>query len=250
MTTNEVAVQTAENNTLTKVEADRLRRCEDRIRQNIRGFAEVGVALAEIRDARLYRVDWKTFEEYVKDRWQFGRAHAYRLIDAAETVKVLSPQGDIPPTIGEKHLRPLLQFPTESRPAVWERVKKARGESPTAAEVEKEIKILVANSDQEPFQSVRRERKRIQRERQQKANEERDRRHPKRSSAPKLPAFDLTERSQIVAERIDFWLSEWPAEHHHTLAELLRREANDIEVQRLAERAQAGDDDQHGGENK
>lgn len=227
--TREVIPIVGDDTALTTTEVEKLKICESRIRTNIKGFVEVGTALAEIKEGRLFRVDHSTFEEYVKDRWQFGRAHAYRLIDAAETARALSPRGDIqniPATIGEKHLRPLLQFPVESRAAVWERITKCCGDMPTTNDVERTIRNAISTSTEEPYQSVRRSQKRVKRERMEKANEERTRRQGK--SSPKPPAFDLAERSQLVAERVEFWLQEWPAEHRHTLAELLRRHADDI----------------------
>jgi len=79
---------------LTKAEAKALADCEDTIARGCRAFIEVGNALATIRDSQLYRQTHATFEDYVKERWPFGKAYAYRLIGAAETAAVLSPIGD------------------------------------------------------------------------------------------------------------------------------------------------------------
>ena len=49
-----------------------------------------GLALMEIRDGRLYRAEFGTFEEYCNQRWGWERAHAYRLIDAAQVVENVS----------------------------------------------------------------------------------------------------------------------------------------------------------------
>jgi len=65
---------------------------------------EVGMQLREIRDGRLYRVTYRTFEQYLRDRWGWSRQHGYRLIDAAEVAAVVSPMGDIP---SERVLREL-----------------------------------------------------------------------------------------------------------------------------------------------
>jgi len=59
-------------------------------------------ALALIRNQRLYRQSFKTFEDYCLRRWQYARAYAYRLIGAAETMRVLSPMGDIPLPANER----------------------------------------------------------------------------------------------------------------------------------------------------
>jgi hypothetical protein len=42
---------------------------------------------------RLYRREYAGFDEYCREKWGWKRDHAYRLIDAAEVVKV-SPIGD------------------------------------------------------------------------------------------------------------------------------------------------------------
>ena len=43
----------------------------------------VGTALMEIRENRLYRSEFKTFEEYCQSKWGFNRRNAYQLIEAA-----------------------------------------------------------------------------------------------------------------------------------------------------------------------
>jgi len=59
-------------------------------------FIEVGTTLAEIRDSKLYREQYTTFNAYCKERWGWGRAHAYRMIQSAKIGKRLSPMGDRP----------------------------------------------------------------------------------------------------------------------------------------------------------
>ena len=48
---------------------------------------EVGLALAEIRDLRLYRREYSGFEEYCRKKWGWSKQHAYRLIEAAPVAK-------------------------------------------------------------------------------------------------------------------------------------------------------------------
>ena len=79
---------------ISLAESKRLIELEKVIEAGQQTFIEVGTALAEIRDARLYKADYKTFENYCVSKWGFKRAHAYRLIDAADVVKDLSPNGD------------------------------------------------------------------------------------------------------------------------------------------------------------
>jgi len=78
---------------LSKAEVTRLSTCEKAIERGINTFVEVGQALTEIRDAKLYRVAHKTFEIYCKDRWNLGRSRAYELIDQAKVASGLANEG-------------------------------------------------------------------------------------------------------------------------------------------------------------
>lgn len=53
---------------------------------------EVGLALAEIRDSRLYRSDFDTFEAYCQKKWNFTKTYANNLIEGAAVVKLLPPK--------------------------------------------------------------------------------------------------------------------------------------------------------------
>ena len=122
---------------------------EARIATNLHAFVQVGEALRDIRDRRLYREGYKTFESYCRSRWDFSRAHAYRLVGAAETMAVLSPVGDILPT-AETQVRPLLQFELDDRPKVWQDVRARLGSATSrglANQVNEIVRDLVRHSD-------------------------------------------------------------------------------------------------------
>jgi len=51
-------------------------------------FVAVGLALKAIRDRRLYRERYGTFEEYSARRWELSRRRGYELCAAAEVVEV------------------------------------------------------------------------------------------------------------------------------------------------------------------
>jgi hypothetical protein len=70
--------------TLTSDEQTELIRLETIIENGRKSFIEVGTALIKIRDSRLYRKDYKTFEEYCKGKWQYARRTAYQLIDSVK----------------------------------------------------------------------------------------------------------------------------------------------------------------------
>jgi len=83
-------------------------------------FYEVGTELRHIRDQRLYRERYGTFEDYCQERWEWNKGHVYRLIEAADVMDGLSPIGDILPE-REAHVRPLLQLDEpEQRAEAWQ----------------------------------------------------------------------------------------------------------------------------------
>src|ERR1035437_10391265 len=72
-----------------------LEKAERKIATGLKSFLEVGLALKKIRDNRLYRQDYRTFEDYVVARWDFSRPRAYELCTASEFMADLSGNPDI-----------------------------------------------------------------------------------------------------------------------------------------------------------
>jgi hypothetical protein len=64
-------------------------RLETMVDRGLTGFVEVGNALCEISDRRLYRETHSTFQEYVLAKWKMTARRAYQLCEAAEVVKAL-----------------------------------------------------------------------------------------------------------------------------------------------------------------
>lgn len=62
---------------------------ERRIERGLQTFKEVGAALMEVRDSRLYREAHPSFESYCQSRWGMERQRAYQLIGAVEVVEAL-----------------------------------------------------------------------------------------------------------------------------------------------------------------
>ncbi len=121
---------------ITEVDSLRLFELETIIKEGLKTFVEVGNALMEIRDSKMYRETHGTFEDYCKERWNISRPRAYQLISSAKTVYNLSPIGDILPTNIEQ-TRPLTKLEPEEQRQVWqEAVETApNGEPPTAKHV-------------------------------------------------------------------------------------------------------------------
>ncbi len=95
---------------------DRLKYLESVLEKNQKNFCNIGKALKEIRDERLYRAhSFNRFEQYTKSRWDMGKSHAYRLIEAYEVIENLSPIGERLPQ-NEAQVRPLTRLsPSEQR---------------------------------------------------------------------------------------------------------------------------------------
>jgi hypothetical protein len=141
MTTTE----TATTEVLTDTETLRLGVLERVIERGMQTFVEVGRALAEIRDGRLYRTGHATFEAYCRERWGFSRQHAYRAVDAASIAELVSPTGDTPRPSSERVARelvPLKGHPEQMREA-WAETVAEHGPKPTAKQVRTRVNLRV-----------------------------------------------------------------------------------------------------------
>jgi hypothetical protein len=79
-------------------EQDRLAQLEEKIEKGLGTFVEVGTALVEVRDRRLYREVYSSFEVYCQQRWGIAARRARQLMAAAEVVKNLKAEEG---TLGE-----------------------------------------------------------------------------------------------------------------------------------------------------
>jgi hypothetical protein len=116
-------------------ESHELERCEVVIKQGLQTFIEVGQALRTIREKRLYRISFKTFEDYCVGRWAFKKSQAYQLIDASVVISNLSAIAEILPKT-ESQTRPLTRLEPEIQKEVWKEVVKTHGDNITAAKVQ------------------------------------------------------------------------------------------------------------------
>lgn len=65
-------------------ESARLIELERKISNGVQTFIEVGDALAEIKERRLYRADFTNFADYCESKWGFTSMRARQLIEASE----------------------------------------------------------------------------------------------------------------------------------------------------------------------
>jgi len=99
---------------LTLTERNDLQYLEQIVEKGLSSFIEVGEALWKIREEKLYRAEFKTFENYCKVRWGFSESRARQLCiasDVAKSVKNLT-------VCTESHAAELAKVPTEKREEV------------------------------------------------------------------------------------------------------------------------------------
>jgi hypothetical protein len=134
---------------LIKEEREILQKQETIIEKGLSTFVEVGKALTIIRDNKLYREEYETFEKYCQEKYGIQKTHSYRLIETANIMTNLSPIGGRLPAT-ERHVRPLKSLEPEVRNAVWQETVEKHGENITAKKVQE-----VANDWKETSQEIK-----------------------------------------------------------------------------------------------
>lgn len=134
---------TSLHNQLTQAETTELAQHETVIERDQHTFIKVGLALMAIREKRLYREQYGTFEDYCQERWHWSRQHANRLISSAEVVENLEPIGSIIPAT-ESQARPLAPLPPALQREAWQQsVATALDGKVTAAHVQHVVNTMV-----------------------------------------------------------------------------------------------------------
>jgi site-specific DNA-methyltransferase (adenine-specific) len=128
--------------------SDRLVALEATIAEGLAHFVQVGSALMEIRDARLYQErGYRTFEDYADQQWGMSRPRAYQLIDGARVVRAVSTSVDTSPVlpVREAQTRPLAALARADEAAAgraWQLAQLiANGPAPTGEEVSLAVKL-------------------------------------------------------------------------------------------------------------
>jgi DNA-binding NarL/FixJ family response regulator len=149
---SQVMVVPQEDALFTRHEQRELETQERLIEQGIRTFWRVGQALKTVRDKRLYRERYPTFDQYCQKRWGLGRQYAYRMIDGAAVIEDLSPIGDSMLPANEAQVRPLTRLKDpEERRTVWREVLAAAPETPvTAALVRRVVQLRLPQPPPHP----------------------------------------------------------------------------------------------------
>ena len=128
---------------LTVIEQSELEQHEATIEHGLKTFVDVGAALMAIRDKRLYKQQYSTFDDYCKRRWKMSRPRAFQLMDAAQVNRNLSTIVDKLPS-SESQARPLARLAEpEQQREVWQRAVDTAPEGiVTAAHVKKTVRAF------------------------------------------------------------------------------------------------------------
>jgi len=116
---------------LTEQEVTLLNECESVISKGIKAFKEVWGALLEVRDSRLYRKEFRTFEDYCVVKWNLSKRYINRNLKALDTLNNLGPIGPNN-LVTESQLRPLTNLEPEIQRQVVKDVQEINPKAPTS----------------------------------------------------------------------------------------------------------------------
>jgi hypothetical protein len=174
---------------LTDEERSLLAVCEEVIAEGLKTFLTVGGALLKIRDERLYREQFPTFEAYCSQKWKITGRRGHQLANATQVytnlvktepvvqsaksvhvnVRTTDPGGvrqiHLPPPqavpANERQLRPLTDLEPEQQKA-WElAVERSGGAPPTGREVQAAAHEIVRKTEpprpqaESPYRTIR-----------------------------------------------------------------------------------------------
>jgi hypothetical protein len=123
-------------------ETQRLAELEKTIARGKKTFVEVGLALAEIRDLRLYKREYSGFSEYCREKWGWEKRYTQYVIAGAEAVRSL-PEETRTLVHHETAARELSKVAPEQRAGLVQAVVDA-GKPVTAAEIKRHLPPPVA----------------------------------------------------------------------------------------------------------
>lgn len=99
--------------TLTPTEAKTLAELESIVHHQLAAWQQIGDALTQIRDQKLYREKYATFAEYLDQRWKFTASRAYQLIRSVAVVANVDNGSSLP----ERSARELSKLPPDRQAA-------------------------------------------------------------------------------------------------------------------------------------
>jgi hypothetical protein len=128
---------------LTAPESERYQACNAIIANGIRIWYQVGEALLAVRDERLYRAEYPTFEAYLTQKWELKQSRAYQLMDAAQVVRNLESSTIVELPANESQARELTSLEPEAQRLGWQIVEDTAPDGKiTAAHVKSVVNVL------------------------------------------------------------------------------------------------------------
>lgn len=127
LTTNETSTAAVASLPLSEKDEQFKTEREAIVTAGVKASIAAAKALHEIfnyKSGILWKRQHPSFADYCRDRWDYGKAHSYRLVECGDFITELekqSPIGDCLPK-NESQVRPLLAFPREVRVGVWNSV--------------------------------------------------------------------------------------------------------------------------------
>jgi len=126
------------------------------IEGGLKSFVEVGLALKEIKENKLYRqLGYQNFEQYCLTRWKIRRNYANKKIAASNVVSNLEEglKGTIVPKFlptAETQIRAISGYESQLQCTIWEKAVEKMGGVPTARVVKETAKEVMKQTEQIP----------------------------------------------------------------------------------------------------
>lgn len=145
---------------LSKTERNqkRLNKLEIKIQNGINSVIEIGKALKEINQEKLYRVKYETFNIYCSEVWNLEKSYAYRLIklaEVSENIVNLSPMGDtLDLPNSERQIRELAKLSPHEQAKIWNSLLSEKKSKITEKEVKKQIEDHKKSKERKDFEST------------------------------------------------------------------------------------------------
>lgn len=127
---------------LNPAEKQELKQLEQTIATNLTGTFELAAALMKIRDQKLYRVEFSTFEEYCRNRWDYSPSYCHRLAQMNEVMIDLKTKNEIAAALprNESQARIFNDLAKNERLQLAEKVQEAAGHHPPTAKLYQKYK--------------------------------------------------------------------------------------------------------------
>ncbi len=136
---------------MNEVETTRFKELENTIEKGLKVFYEVGEALMEIRDFKMYRLEgFESFEDYSYEKWGMTKSYASRLIQSSKVVDNVAnwQQTDTLPQT-ESQTRELAKAPEEDQAPIWG-LATSETESPTAKDTKEAVEVYESVKEEMP----------------------------------------------------------------------------------------------------